>query len=227
MRRAARDRREGLVEELDVDGKEAVFLHGLGLGYHAQALLDRATGAELFIIETDLELIRAACWSRDLTGLLDSPRVFLLWQHDKDAFTVALQPHVAAIHLGNVSVEHPASVQRCPARVAEHRRWIEEFIEYAKTTVNTMVLNGKRTCENVCNNLPLYVSSPSVGRLRDATAMRASLHLAVSYGHIPSCVRRVRRRRFIVLTSAEVALSWIVFHFPPPSHPLGRRRGWL
>jgi hypothetical protein len=164
------DEARKFVEELDTDGKEVAFLHGLGLGYHAQALLDRAPGAELFIIETDLELIRAACWSRDLADLLDSPRVFLLWQHDKDAFTVALQPHVAAIHLGNVSIEHPASVQRCPARVAEHRRWIDEFIDYARTTVNTMVLNGKRTCENVCNNLPLYVSSPSVGRLRDAYA---------------------------------------------------------
>lgn len=164
------DEARKFVEDLDFQGKEVVFLHGLGLGYHAQALLERAPGVELFIIETDLELIRAACWSRDLTDLLESRRVLLLWQHDKDALSAALQPHVAAIHLGSVNVEHPASVQRSPGRVAERRRWIEEFIDYARTTVNTLVLNGKRTCENICNNLPLYVSSPSVGYLRDAYA---------------------------------------------------------
>lgn len=158
------------VASLDLAGKEVVFLHGLGLGYVAEALLERLPGTDLFIVETDLELFRAAATARDLCGLLEHPRVVLLWQHEKDAFFATMHPHIAAIHLGSVSVEHPASCQRRPAVVAEHRRWVDEFIEYARTTVNTLVINGRRTCENICNNLPLYVSTPSVAHLRDAYA---------------------------------------------------------
>lgn len=164
------DEARQFVDALDLAGKEVIFLHGLGLGYHAELLLERACGSELFVVETDLELLRAAVTARDLSNLLDNPRFVLLWQHDKDAFFAALQPHLAAIHLGSATVEHPSSCRRRPAVVAEHRRWIDEFIEYARMTVNTLVLNSRRTCENVCNNLPRYVSSPSVGRLRDAYA---------------------------------------------------------
>jgi hypothetical protein len=150
--------------------RDVIFVFGLGLGYHLQALHARAPGATLFVVETDLSLIQSAMWARDCSTLLASERVHLLWQPDKSQLFATLQPHLAAVHLGSATFEHPPSVQRSPEAFAAMRTWIDEFIEFGKTTVNTLILNGRKTSENVAANLPWYVASPSVDRLKNAYA---------------------------------------------------------
>ena len=36
--------------------------------------------------------------------------------------------------------------------------WIAEFVAFARTSLNTLVLNGRRTAENVSRNLGWYVA---------------------------------------------------------------------
>jgi hypothetical protein len=45
--------------------------------------------------------------------------------------------------------------------------WIEEYTSFGKTSLNTVVLNSKRTAENIAKNLAWYVASPNISRLKD------------------------------------------------------------
>jgi hypothetical protein len=58
-------------------------------------------------------------------------------------------------------------------QVAElfHRQmqtWLGEFASFTRTSMNTLVLNSRRTAENIARNIGWYVGSPGVGRLENA-----------------------------------------------------------
>jgi hypothetical protein len=76
-------------------------------------------------------------------------------------------PHAPALVLGFESITHAPSLRLQPVFHQELRKLLEEFNSYCHTTITTLILNSKRTAENVANNLPWYVASPSVSRLKD------------------------------------------------------------
>src|SRR5205823_4255217 len=41
------------------------------------------------------------------------------------------------------------------------------FRDYARTGLNTLIANGRRTAENITRNIGWYVASPSLARLKD------------------------------------------------------------
>jgi hypothetical protein len=142
---------------------------GFGLGYHVQELLDR-TGddALLCIIEHDLLMLRTAMEQRDLTKLIESGRALWFWRQDKADLFTRLTPYQPSVSMGLTRVEHAPSIQVAPEFHGQMQTWIEEFQAYAKTSVSTLVLNGKRTAENVTANLPWYIATPCLSRLKDA-----------------------------------------------------------
>ncbi|HEX8910773.1 MAG TPA: 6-hydroxymethylpterin diphosphokinase MptE-like protein [Humisphaera sp.] len=157
-----------LVASVDVGERLVLYVHGLGLGYHVEALFDRAGDeANLFVFEPDLRLVRTALFHRDLSRLIESRRVVLLTRPDKTELNARLTPHLAVFPMGTASLEHGPSVQLQPAFHAQAKQSLEEFASYARTTVNTFVLNSSRTAENIARNLGWYVASPSLSRLKD------------------------------------------------------------
>lgn len=159
---------ERLVNGLDVAGPLVFHVFGFGLGYHADALRARAsTEAIVCIYEPDLLMLRTALECRDLTALLESRRVMFFTQPDKADLFTRLTPHAAMASLGTVSLDHPASRQLHPEFHQQFQTWVDEFASYGRTSINTLVLNGRCTAENIARNLGWYVASPSVSRLRD------------------------------------------------------------
>jgi hypothetical protein len=155
-----------LVDALKIDETVACFVQGLGLGYHAQTLFERA-GDEVVIciFENDLRMIRLAMEHRDLSAILESPRVLWLWEANKGELFTRLAPWQASVTMGMSCITHSPSVQRCPEFHDQMKTFVEEFQAYAQTSVTTLVLNGKRTAENVAANIPWYVATPSLSRL--------------------------------------------------------------
>ncbi|MGH7215381.1 MAG: motility associated factor glycosyltransferase family protein, partial [Tepidisphaeraceae bacterium] len=163
------DEARRLVDTVDHREKLTFYVHGFGLGYHAEMLFDRAgSESQLWVFEPDLQVLRAAFEHRDLSRLIDSRRVHFVWRADKGELFTRLMPSATVVSLGAEPVSHPASRQLHPGFFAEIERWLEEFAAFGKTSLNTLVLNGKRTAENVSRNAAWYAAAPGLARLKNA-----------------------------------------------------------
>jgi hypothetical protein len=152
----------------DFDGL-AYFVLGFGLGYHVLELLSRISKtACVWIIEPDLELIRVACETLDLTPILGNPKVTWITEIDRPKLLTQFASAGAILTAGVTTLEHAPSIQRSSAFYAEAKSWIEDVCSYSKTSINTLVLNSNKTLTNVARNLPWYVSTPGPARLEDA-----------------------------------------------------------
>ncbi len=156
----------------DVDVERCLFfpVFGLGLGYHLELLFDRAGDEAVFcVFEPDLALLRTTLEARNLSRLIDSRRVlFFTAAADKAELFVRLGPHATLATLGTADVTHAASVRLHPAYFKQVQGWLAEFASFARTNLNTLVLNGRRTLENIARNCPAYAATPGIERLKDA-----------------------------------------------------------
>ncbi len=157
-----------LIEPLNTKQAVAFYIQGFGLGYHAE-LLAESTGDDtlICIFEPDVRLLRIAFEQRDFAKLIESGRVMWFTEADKGELFTRLTPWQPSITMGFERIAHGPSLQLAAEFHQQIRTWVEEFKAYAHTTVTTLVLNGKRTAENVARNLPWYVATPSLSRLKD------------------------------------------------------------
>ena len=155
-----------LLNDVDAAERFAFYVHGFGLGYHVEALFDQA-GKEslLFVFEPDLRLIWTALHHRDYSRLIESRRVFFFTRADKSELFTRLTPHAALISVGVATLAHPPSMQVAEAFHKQVELWLGEFASFTRTSMNTLVLNSRRTAQNVTRNIGRYVSTPSLSRL--------------------------------------------------------------
>ena len=157
-----------LIDGLPLDECIAFHLHGFGLGYHVEELFARASKeAILCVMEPDLLLLRTAFERRDFSESIRSGRVMFFWQLDKAALFNCLMPHSATVAMAFAAVNHPPSVQRAGEFHQQMQTWCDEFKAFAKTNLSTLVINGRRTAKNVARNLPWYLATPSLSRLKN------------------------------------------------------------
>jgi hypothetical protein len=155
-----------LLEPADTQQTVAFYVQGFGLGYHAQELFERCGDDTLIcILEPDLHMLRTAFEQRDYSAMIESGRVLWFWEADKGDLFTRLNAWQPSITMGFDRIAHIPSTQLHPQFHEQMNTWIEELKAYAQTTVTTLVLNGKKTAENVASNLPWYIATPSLSRL--------------------------------------------------------------
>lgn len=159
---------ERLLKDVDVEGRFTFYVHGFGLGYHVDALFSRiGKEALVFIFEPDLRLIWTALHYRDYSNLIQSRRVIFFTRADKSELFTRLTPHAALISVGVESIVHAPSLQVASAFHGQLQTWLSEFASFTRTSMNTLVLNSRRTAENITRNIGRYVTSRGVGRLEN------------------------------------------------------------
>lgn len=164
-----RDEAKRLVDRLPVSERITFALQGLGLGYQLAELASRAGRDAVFcIFEPDLKLIRTTLELHDFSDLLRNGRILFFVDADKSQLFLRLMPYITQMSLGFEQVVHSPSFQVNPEFFDQMKIWIDEFTAYAKTCISTLVVNGKRTCENITRNLAWYLATPSLSRLKDA-----------------------------------------------------------
>jgi len=162
------DEAKKLIDPLPLDECIAFHVHGFGLGYHVEQLFESASDeAILCVIENDLLMLRTAFEQRDFVKLIRSNRVLFFWQLEKATMFSRLMSQSAAIAMAFHAVSHPPSLQLQPEFHRQMQIWCDEFRDFSKTNISTLVINGRRTAENVSRNLPWYVATPSLSRLKD------------------------------------------------------------
>jgi hypothetical protein len=158
-----------LVDSVCLDEAGAVFVHGFGLGYHVEASFDRCGDETVFfVLESDVKLLRSAFELRDYSRMIRSGRMHFFWEIDKSDLFIRLTPHSATIATGMATVSHAPSLQINASFHQQTTTWLDEFKAFCRTNINTLVLNGRRTAENVARNIGWYVATPDMARLKDS-----------------------------------------------------------
>jgi hypothetical protein len=154
----------------------AFYVLGLGLGYHLEALFERISGeANVFLFEPDLRLLRTALETRDLSAILSSGRLFIFTTADKSEIFTRLTPQAAMCSMGFEGVTHPPSLALHPEFFGAVQTILTEFASYARTSLNTLLINGRRTAENIAHNIATYAGTPSVDELKGRYAGRPAV----------------------------------------------------
>jgi hypothetical protein len=160
---------ERLVQPIDFENSLFFHVHGLGLGYQLDLLFQRAGDEAIFcIFEPDLMVLRTTLEARDFSKLLSSRRILIFTRLDKGDLFTRLNSQTPLISLGTVDVDHVPSLQRNPEFYAQMKAWLAEFASFGRTNMNTLVLNGRRTLENIARNIAWYTATPSISRLEKA-----------------------------------------------------------
>jgi hypothetical protein len=157
-----------LIEPVQVERDLTFYVFGCGLGYHIELLFRKAaTEALICVFEPDLRMLRTAFEQRDLAELIESRRVLFFTKPDKSDLMARLTGHAALMAVGIRQISHAPSQQIAPEFFAQVRQLLDEFASYSKTSLNTLVLNSRRTAENISRNVGWYVSSPCLSRLKN------------------------------------------------------------
>lgn len=162
------DEARRLVDSIDTTRNVCFAVQGAGLGYHVREILDRA-GGDCFVLafERDERVLRRALECVDLSRDIVKQRVALLLTSEKSALFGAVGQRTIMLSMGTGMLAHPASIRRDGAFYEATAKAVEDYASFSRTSLNTVVINGRKTAENITKNAAWYAAAQGIGRLRD------------------------------------------------------------
>ncbi len=148
----------------DLDGANYFVLLGFGLGYPLDALLEKADpGNRYFIIESDLQILKAAFQSRDLRKLLLLPHLRFAWPPSGTELAEQWKDFFDPVHAQkSVFLTHTPSYAVAPGLFKAAAEVIQSETFQIYTDINTLVGRARSFLKNFVRNLPAALSSPGV-----------------------------------------------------------------
>jgi hypothetical protein len=159
-----REARQRLKSQSHTNADYFVFL-GFGLGYLLDALIEETRDAlkHYFIVESDLEILKAAFEARDLSSILSLPHVHFAWP--------ASGPELAEQWRGlfdpvqaqqSTFLTHLPSVSLNPGLFKAAAEIIQSQTFQIFTDINTLVAKSQEFLDNFVQNLPKAAKAPGV-----------------------------------------------------------------
>lgn len=179
------DEARRLIASTEVGGKVCFAVHGTGLGYPLVELISRVPAdAMILLFEPSMPVLRRMLECVDLAKVIKSRRLTFVTSAEKAALFTAIANRTVLLSMGMASVSHPPS-QRMVGAGAFHeacRGHMTDLASFSRTSLNTVVLNGRRTAENIVRNLRRYAHSAG------ATATGGLAALSGAYAGAPAIV---------------------------------------
>jgi hypothetical protein len=155
------------IKKSDPAGADYFVLLGFGLGYNLDALLEENSNSSnhYFIIESSLEILRAAFEARDLSSILALPHIYFAWPPSGSELAeqwrrffdpVLAQKNVYITHLPSVSLS--AGLYKAAAEI------IQSQIFQTFTDINTLVDKSVTFLNNFVQNLPKAARAPGIAK---------------------------------------------------------------
>ena len=203
-----RKQAEQFAQSIDLE-KPTVVLTGMGLGYPAEAIWNRAKGrCLLVVIEPDLATIFRALHCVDLSKAIRDNRLVLLTCEDADHLHNRLEPHNLLLMAGTQIIVFNPGIQLAGEFHKRMSQRITDFVAYVNMSIKTIFANARITAQNVSCNLPAYLATPPIDILKGRFAgcpgilvaagpsLRKHLDLlaACRGGRLPAACRRSSRR---------------------------------
>lgn len=141
------------------------ILLGFGLGYLLDALIEKFANPanHYFIVESDLEILRAAFEARDLSHLLAGHNIYFAWPPSGPELAAQWQINFDPV-LANKSIflSHLPSAALNPPLFRSAAEIIESQIFQTFTDINTLVAQSQTFLNNFVENFPKASKAPGI-----------------------------------------------------------------
>jgi hypothetical protein len=155
------------------EGADYFTFLGFGLGYLLDALLEEIQdpSGHYFIVESELELLKAAFEARDLSSILALPNIHIAWPVSSAAlaeqwgsFFNPVLAHKSTFLLNVTSISLNPGLFKSAAEIIQSQTF-QTF-----TDINTLVVKSQEFLDNFAVNLPKTATSPGVIKFGGAFA---------------------------------------------------------
>lgn len=149
----------------DCAGADYFILLGFGLGYLLDALLEEFAhpSNHYFIVESDLEILRAAFEARDLAPILSRHNVYFAWPASGPELASQWQKHFdPVLAQKSVFLTHLPSMALNLGKYKAAAEMIQSQIFQTFTDINTLVAQSQTFLDNFVTNLPKAAKAPGV-----------------------------------------------------------------
>jgi len=157
-----------VVRNSGTQDSDYVIILGLGLGYIIDALLELEIShtALLFVVEADLEVLRAAFESRDLRSLLIARRIWFAWPSSGPDLAVQWGRVFDPVSAQRATVvSWPPSLSLHPEFYRSATEVIQSQTSQVFTDINTLVAKSEAFLENFVQNIAALLPAPGVRHL--------------------------------------------------------------
>jgi hypothetical protein len=152
-------------------GTDYFILLGFGLGYILDALLEEQAGQpnHYFIVESDLEILRAAFEARDLSASLSHPYVHFAWPVSAPELAEQWRGFFDPVQAQQSTfITHMPSVALNAALFKNAVETIQSQTFQTFTDINTLVAKSQEFLANFVQNIPRAAKVPGIVKFKDA-----------------------------------------------------------
>jgi hypothetical protein len=198
------------LQDVDLTGADYFIFMGFGLGYNLDALLARVSRetAHIFVVESDLEILRAAMAARDLSAFLSLPYIHFAWPPGGNELGEQWRQFFDPVTASkSVYIINAASLVLNPELFKSATEIIQSKTLQIFMDINTLVGMSTSFLHNFVANFPRACKAPGV----DAFAAKFSGVPAILVSAGPSLDRNVHELRAhqdnALIIAADAALK--------------------
>ena len=158
------------LKKSNYDGTDYFIFLGFGLGYILDALIEEqgSQSNHYFVVESDLEIVRAAFEARNLSSILSLPHLHFAWpvsgpelaeQWHKFFDPVQAQKSSFITHLPSVVLN--AGLFKAAVEIIQSQTF-QTF-----TDINTLVAKSQEFLDNFVQNLPAAARAPGIAKFKN------------------------------------------------------------
>lgn len=149
------------------DGADYIILLGFGLGYVLDALLEKHADASnhYFVVESDIEILKAAFEARDLSNILSQADVHFAWPPSGPQLAEQWQRFFDPVRAKKSAfIAHNPSVVLDPGMFKAAAEMIQSQTFQIFTDINTLVGKSQVFLDNFVQNVHKAAVSPGVAK---------------------------------------------------------------
>ncbi len=156
-----------IVTKQDTSGADYFVLFGFGLGYILEALaeLKGKNSNHYFIVESDLEILKAAFQARDLSSIISLPHIHFAWPVSGPDLGQQWQSFFDPVQAQkNVFITNAPCVTLNPTLYKSAAELIQSQTFQIFTDINTLVVKSEAFLDNFVKNVRKAALAPGVAK---------------------------------------------------------------
>ncbi len=154
-----------MLAEQEYSAGDCYVLLGFGLGYVLDALLERNCGRSVgyFVVESNLQILRAAFEARDMAGVLSLPQLHLAWPPSGPDLGEQWRQFFDPVKAEKCTfIMHAPSIAQAPGLFKAAAETIRSGTFQILTDINTLVARSLEFLRNFTENLRPALACPGV-----------------------------------------------------------------
>ena len=141
---------------------QIIIIGGFGMGYHAEAALERFKGVKILVVEKDISVFKLALTLRDLRDVIANPDIEFIISENGDEII----PILTDLHTKNISISlHRPSYEMYPSTYKNIKKLVNSFVNSREINIATLSRFEKLWTKNLLNNAFYFTKYAGVEKL--------------------------------------------------------------